>query len=81
MADPDRKSNIHFATYGRCEKCWASGPAFKKCIECINELNEYGDQYQYLVITCGMETLILDSQRMAEKLGKPYETAKANRII
>jgi hypothetical protein len=79
MGDPDRKSNIPI--YGTCRNCWASGPAFKECIECKDEPDMYGDQCQYLVITCGMESLIINSQRMAEKLGKPHETAKANRII
>jgi hypothetical protein len=34
MGDPDRKSNIHFPTYGTCGHCWASAPAYKVCIEC-----------------------------------------------
>jgi hypothetical protein len=33
------------------------------------------------IITCGKETLIFDSQRIAEKLGRPRETVKANCMI
>jgi hypothetical protein len=38
-------------------------------------------RHQYQVITCGKKSLIIDSQTIAEKLGKPQEIAKANRII
>jgi hypothetical protein len=81
IADLEKRSDIYFPTYGRCDNCWASGPAYKLFIECKDEPDEYGDQYSYQMIACRKETLILDSQTIAEKSGRPHETAKANRMI
>jgi hypothetical protein len=55
-------------TYGTCEFCLASGPAYKQCAHCT--LDEYQIVYR--------KDFILDSQALSKKMGKPQETAKAN---
>jgi hypothetical protein len=63
-------STVRIPTYGTCGICWNSGPAYKMCKEC--SLGEY----QVVVYN----NYILDSQKIAELLGKQHETAKANRL-
>jgi hypothetical protein len=66
--DANRKSGVALPTYGTYGTCWASGPAYKKCIPC--------DSDEYRAVS--RNNYILDSQTIAEKLGKNHETAKAN---
>ena len=72
-----------FPTYGTCDYCWASGPVFQKCIECKREntTNEYGKQYGYNYLVCGRQSIVLDSQTIAAKLGRRHKPAKANEPV
>jgi hypothetical protein len=63
-------STVGIPTYGTCRICWNSGPAYKMCKECGLV------EYQVVVY----KKYILDSQKIAELLGKQHETAKANRL-
>ncbi len=63
-------STVGIPTYGTCSLCWNSGPAYKMCKKCGLV------EYQVVVY----DKYILDSQTIAELLGKQHETAKANRL-
>ena len=64
------KSTMRCPTYGTCEECWRSGPTGKACMDCGQRSHYMMTQYRGTII---------DSQTLAEYLGKGHEVAKANR--
>ena len=65
-----RKSTMLTPTYGTCADCFCSGPTGKDCTECNN-----GSKYKVTIF----DDTVLDSQTLAEFMGKGHEVAKADR--
>ena len=82
--DPDaeilswqKKSYAGCPTYGSCQKCLKSGPVGKVCNECPIKKFKPG----YVIMGNEDGSKILDSITIAQMLGRPHETAMADRVL
>jgi len=71
------KSFARCPTYGSCQKCLKSGPVGTVCNECPIKNFKPG----YVILRSEDGSKILDSITIAQMLGRPHQTAKADRVF